>query len=374
MTVNPHYTINTLPPVDILIIPGGDGTEREMFNKKLIDFIRIREPQVEYLLSVCTGSFLLGMAGLLDGLKTTTHHRDLDLLQEHVPKTTVIHDARVVDNGKVVCAAGVSSGIDMSLHMVEKIVGKKSLDAAVTRMEYDYQPERPNVWVPLSFRPDNSPPPTTIAILIFDDVEVLDFCGPFEVFGIARQLCLRDGAILNSYAFNVILVAEKHVPIITRGGMSVNPHYSIENLPPVDILLVPGGQGTRREMFNEKLLAFIQKRAAEVQYLLTVCTGSLLLGRAGLLDGLATTTHQRAIDLLRQHTPNATVVDNCRIVDNGRIVCSGGISAGIDMSLYMVQRLVGKGSVDASVERMEYEYHPKRSAVWRLNEDSSQPA
>jgi transcriptional regulator GlxA family with amidase domain len=191
--------------------------------------------------------------------------------------------------------------------------------------------------------------PTTrnLAVLIFGDVEVLDFCGPFEVFSVAN-------AFTDPPAFHVFTVAENAGPVLTRGGLSVNPHHRLPDCPRPDLLLVPGGQGTRREMHNAVLTDWIKARSQEAELVLSVCTGALLLAKAGLLDGLEATTHHGAVDLLRQVAPKATVPAARRLVDNGRVVCSGGIAAGIDMSLHVVARLLGREVADKTAQQMEY--------------------
>lgn len=186
----------------------------------------------------------------------------------------------------------------------------------------------------------------TLAILIFDDVEVLDFCGPFEVFSVTNRFTEQP-------AFNVITVAEKST-VITRGGLSVNAHHLLADCPKPDILLIPGGIGTRREMNSSAMLDWIKRTSEKAELLLSVCTGSLLLGKAGLLDGLQTTTHQGAIELLKQTAPKATVHAIRRFVDNGRVICSGGIAAGIDMSLHIVARLLGRDVAEETAKHMEY--------------------
>ena len=136
----------------------------------------------------------------------------------------------------------------------------------------------------------------TLILLIFDDVEVLDFCGPFEVFTVA-------GRFTDPPAFNVLTVAEKAGPVLARNGLSVNPHHQLLDCPPSDVLLIPGGQGTRREMHNPALIDWIKQASLNAELLLSVCTGALLLAKAGLLDGLEAATHHSAIDLLRQSAP-----------------------------------------------------------------------
>src|SRR5262249_53953590 len=142
-------------------------------------------------------------------------------------------------------------------------------------------------------------------------------------------------------AFNVLTVAEKAGPVLTRGGLSVNPHRRLADCPEPDVLLVPGGQGARTEMHNQALVAWIGQTARKAEFVLSVCTGALLLAKAGLLAGLEAPTHHGATDLLRQAAPEATVPAGRRFVDNGRVVCSAGIAAGIDMSLHAVGRLLG---------------------------------
>jgi len=127
-----------------------------------------------------------------------------------------------------------------------------------------------------------------LGILLFDQVEVLDFCGPFEVFSVTR---LVEGSHQEAPSpFQVSLISQSGAPVLTTGGMQVLADFSFENCPELDILLVPGGWGTRQEMFNETLLDFVRTRAPRVEILASVCTGALILASAGLLDGLPATT------------------------------------------------------------------------------------
>ncbi|GHO94546.1 AraC family transcriptional regulator [Reticulibacter mediterranei] len=189
-----------------------------------------------------------------------------------------------------------------------------------------------------------------VAILIFDDVEVLDFCGPFEVFSVTGQ---RDGG---ETPFHVYTVATKNGPILARNGLSVNPRYTIENCPQPDVLLVPGGYGTRRLVHDETILQWIKAQSERVELLLSVCTGALLLGKVGLLDGLSATTHWAAMDELRAVAPNTEIRPDERYVDNGKIVLSAGVSAGIDMALYIVSRLLGTAQAAETARHMQYDH------------------
>ena len=198
----------------------------------------------------------------------------------------------------------------------------------------------------------------TVAIFIFDDVEVLDFAGPFEIFGVAGK---QDGG---EGHFEVFTVAEKP-SIAARNNLVVMPTYTFENCPTPDILLIPGGGGfradgtpfgTRREINNEKLLNWVREMNEKVELLLSVCTGSLILAKAGLLEGLSATTHFKAVEQMQQIAPNTTLFPEKRWVDNGRIILSAGVSAGIDMSLYVVLKLHGKKVANETATYIQYDY------------------
>jgi len=189
-----------------------------------------------------------------------------------------------------------------------------------------------------------------LAILIFADVEVLDFCGPFEVFSVANRFA-------EPAAFSVFTVAKKPGPVVTHNGLSVHPHLQLIDCPKPDILLVPGGRGTRTEMHDPAIIDWIKGAAGDAELVLSVCTGSLLLAKAGLLDGLEATTHYGALDLLKEMAPSTTVHADRRYVDNGRIICSAGIAAGIDMSLHVVARLLGDDVALKTARQIEYPWN-----------------
>ena|SRR2546425_8330248 len=192
-----------------------------------------------------------------------------------------------------------------------------------------------------------------VAILIFDEVEVLDFCGPFEVFSVA-------GRQRNQTPFSVYTVAEESRPVLARNQLSVNPRYTILDYPPPDILVVPGGRGTRREMNNSIIIDWIKATVPGSELVLSVCTGALLLAKAGLLDGLRATTHHGALHLLREVAPKTEVLDNERVIDNGKVIVSAGVSAGIDAAFHVVTRLLGKEEALETARYMEYDLQDER--------------
>lgn len=187
----------------------------------------------------------------------------------------------------------------------------------------------------------------TVAILLFDDVEVLDFAGPFEVFAVTDELRGHE-------TFNVVTVAENVGTIRARNGLKVVPHFTLENCPSPHLLVVPGGFGTRALLNKPALLEWIQKRSAKSELTMSVCTGALVLGKAGLLAGLRATTHHECFDLLREIAPHTEVVETDRFVDNGHLLTAAGISAGIDCSLHVVERLLGADAATRTAEYMEY--------------------
>ncbi len=193
----------------------------------------------------------------------------------------------------------------------------------------------------------------TVGILIFDDVEVLDFCGPFEVFSAARPAG-ENGA--EHRLFRVLTLAEEQRIISCRGGLLVQPHATLDDHPPLDILVVPGGQGTRRERHNTRLLDWIATTSGRAELTTSVCTGAFLLAERGLLDGRRATTHWASVTWMREHFPAVTLLDDARVVDEGRIVTSAGVSAGIDMSLHVVARLYGRETAARTARNMEYDW------------------
>lgn len=194
----------------------------------------------------------------------------------------------------------------------------------------------------------------TVGILIFPDVEVLDFAGPFEVFSVTRLN--EDHRREEPSPFEVKLIAEKSEPIIASGGLRVLPDFDLDDCPPLDILVVPGGWGTRKEIENKRLIDWIGRVGNEVETLTSVCTGSMLLGRAGLLDGLSATTHWRALDWMRDSFSTVKVESELHVVENGRVFTSAGISAGIDMALLVVNRYCGEAVARTTARHMEYPF------------------
>jgi len=196
-----------------------------------------------------------------------------------------------------------------------------------------------------------------VGILIFPDVEVLDFCGPYEVFSVTR---LDEGRRREQPSpFEVLLVAETAGPVTATGGLRVLPDVTIDACPPLDVLVVPGGWGTRAEIDNRRLVGWIAERGRQVETLTSVCTGAMLLGKAGLLDGRRATTHWRSLPWMRESFPAVSVEEKLHVVEDGHVLTSAGISAGIDMALRVVARGCGEAVARATARHMEYRYQPQ---------------
>ncbi len=176
----------------------------------------------------------------------------------------------------------------------------------------------------------SDPKPITVGILIFDDVEELDFVGPWEVLSSLFMHSPELG--------RVVTVAERSGTIRCHKGLRVIADHTLENAPPLDVILVPGGQGTRREVNNARLIAWIRETAAHCQWVTSVCTGVLLLHEAGLAKGKRVTTHWNFVKTLRERG-DVTVLDGPRYVRDGNLLTAAGISAGIDMALWLVGQL-----------------------------------
>ena len=196
---------------------------------------------------------------------------------------------------------------------------------------------------------------TNVAILLFEDVEVLDFAGPFEVFSRTR---LEPGVESRrsdaSAPFNVFTVARDARPLKATGGLEVTPSYSFADTPSIDLLVVPGGFGTRALLEDDVTLDWIRGVAKPAKLVTSVCTGALLLAKAGLLGGRRATTHWSALDLLASMDPTMTVEREQRVVEEDGIVTSAGVSAGIDMALAVVERFCGREVADETARYMEY--------------------
>jgi len=189
-----------------------------------------------------------------------------------------------------------------------------------------------------------------VGILLFNEVEVLDFAGPFEVFSITtlpEQL---------EKPFHIHVISTNGQIVQARNGLLVTPQYSINDAPKLDILIIPGGYGAEEiEIHNEKAIDWIREQANKVSLLASVCTGAFLIAKAGLLDGKKATTHWMDIERLEREYPQINVQRGVKYVDEGSIITAAGISAGLNMSFYIIKKLLGTDVAKVTAKRMEYD-------------------
>ncbi|UVW29188.1 DJ-1/PfpI family protein [Massilia sp. H6] len=191
--------------------------------------------------------------------------------------------------------------------------------------------------------PATASPSRKVAILLFDNVENIDFTGPMQVFAVA--------------GFDVFTVAADRRPVGISSGMKVLPQYSFADAPDADVVVIPGGD-TDNVMMDKATLDWINVKASHARHVMSVCNGAFILAHTGLLDGLTATTTSGNVDALRQHSPGTSVVRDRRVVDAGKIITTGGFLAGIDGALHLVARLRGNGHAQFVAQTLEYDWRP----------------
>jgi len=194
-----------------------------------------------------------------------------------------------------------------------------------------------------------------IGILVFDDAEELDFVGPWEVFTMANEMAKLAG---NPVPHDVFLIAGREGPIRCAKGMRVLPDTTTAKCQSLDVLLVPGGQGTRREVGNASLLEWITSVSRDAKWITSVCTGAMLLTAAGPAKGKRVTTHWAFVETLRARNEAADVLTNTRYVRDGNVVTAAGVSAGIDMALWLTGEWHGPEFARLVQRGMEYDPAP----------------
>lgn len=188
----------------------------------------------------------------------------------------------------------------------------------------------------------------TVGVLLFEGFELLDVFGPLEAWGIYAQ---AGGAC------TIVMTAEEAGAVKSAQGPRAIADYALADCPPIDVMLVPGGIGTRREVNNPKLLEWLVRRAAEAEIVTSVCTGAALLARAGLLDGHRATTNKLSFKWVTEQGLAVEWIKQARWVEDGKFATSSGVSAGIDMTLALIAKLAGVETAEQVAIRMEYQWH-----------------
>ncbi|PTM54638.1 DJ-1/PfpI family protein [Desmospora activa DSM 45169] len=192
--------------------------------------------------------------------------------------------------------------------------------------------------------------PISVGIFLFEGVEVLDFAGPFEVLSVTQFE--QDW---KAKPFQVATFSESGETIVARNGLKILPNDSFCSAPPFDIIVIPGGPGIENEFYNAATIQWLKERMEHVQVMASVCTGAFLLAKAGLLNGKQVTTHWASIEELQNRFPDTTVMKKVKFVDQGKIITAAGVSAGIEMSLHLVDRFYGNEMAKKTARYIEYD-------------------
>lgn len=234
-------------------------------------------------------------------------------------------------NGQKITYVCAPCGCDQDDHIFEEPGNCPSCNMTLVDSRYDFA----------KVREINRLNRKDVAILVFPGVQIIDYTGPYEVFGQA--------------GFNVFLVAESDTMIRTAMGMQVTPHYTLANSPEADVIVIPGGHVSDAED-SEATIAWIKKAEKEAASIMSVCNGAYILANTGLLDGKKATTFARLIPGLRDAAPKTEVVEDMRFVDNGKIITTAGLSSGLDGSLHLVAKMLGLGRAQMIATNLEYDW------------------
>lgn len=200
-----------------------------------------------------------------------------------------------------------------------------------------------------------------VGILLYDYVDVLDFTGPAEVLSLTannkaeQAIILYKKHLLPTKPFEVFTISETGMQIKTHSGIKVEPDFSIDNVPELDILIIPGGplRAVQSVAKNQKIVDWIIKNK-NIEYLCSVCTGAYILGATGLLDGKKATTHHLALKVLQEKYPAIREVSDSKVVHDSNLITSGGVSSGISMALYLVEQIMGKSIAERTAKTIEF--------------------
>ncbi|HEY4392332.1 MAG TPA: DJ-1/PfpI family protein [Paenibacillus sp.] len=200
-----------------------------------------------------------------------------------------------------------------------------------------------------------------VGILLYDYVDILDFTGPAEVLSLTtntrteQAITLYKKELLPTRPFEIHMITESGLKIKTHSGIKVEPDYSLDHTPPLDILIIPGGplRAVQSMTKNQRIIDWIIKHKS-IEYICSVCTGAYILGETGLLDGKQATTHHLALKLLQQKYPDIRVTSDSKVVHDGNLITSGGVSSGINMALYLVEQIMGRRTAERTAKTIEF--------------------
>jgi transcriptional regulator GlxA family with amidase domain len=360
MSIIPQKTFAVVPQPDALVVIGGGAdTLPALENADLIEFVRRAGQHAEWVAATSTGSLLLAAVGLLEGRLATTHWAYADRLQAYGARRQPYRPAGWVTDGKFTTAAGVSGAVDMAIGLGAKLTNQAVAQSGQLMIEYDPHPPLGRLdWSTfdqqqaalaqlMSQHLTTQRPAHKIAFVLYPGLTVFDLIGPLEVFSALSRIAPE---------FRPVVVAEQAGPVMTDIGVRMVPTATFADLPHPDAFFVPGGDtATLNAMSNPAIRRYIRTAAQDADWIVSVCTGALILASVGLLEGCEVTTHwayTRFLENLGAHYVQK------RWTVNGNIVNAAGVSAGIDMALYMVSRLTDEETARTVQWLIHYDPQP----------------
>jgi len=349
-------TFDEAPRPEMLFVIGGPSATDNIKNQRLLDYLRTAGGSAELVGAVDTGSLLLAAAGLLTNRRATTHWAYREQLEAFGACYT--HKAWVED-AKFITAAGVSGGMDMGLHLIEKMLSPDAARMIQTSAEYDPEPPFGGIeWHKASGReneylrlfaelPDNGREQKQIAFVLYPGLTPLDLVGPLQVLSTLSRFAPE---------FKTVVVGERIEPMLADNGLKLLPNKTFDEVPHPYAVIVPGGSApTLRAMSNETIRNYLRTAAQTAEFIGSVCTGALILASVGLLKGHPATTHWAYYKILESF---GSPYQRKRWVENGKIVNSAGVSAGIDMALFLASRITDDETARRVQLAVQYDPQP----------------
>lgn len=360
LAIIPQKTFADIPEPDALVVIGGGAdTLPALENTALIEYVRRAGQQAEWVAATSTGSLLLAAAGLLTGRSATTHWAYAGRLEAYGVRYQPAEASNWITDGKYTTSAGVSGAMDMALGLGAEMKNRTMAEFAQLMIEYDPHPpfgrldwntfdEQRATLAPLMSQNMAAPDAAhEIAFVLYPGLTVFDLAGPLQVFSALNRIAPQ---------FRPVVVAEQAGPVMTDIGVRMVPNRTFADLPHPYAFFVPGGiKSTFEAMSNPAIREYIRTAAHGARWIVSVCTGALLLASVGLLEGCDVTTHWLCPRYLKDL--GAHYVQK-RWTVNGNIINAAGVSAGVDMALYTVSRLTDEETARTVQWLIQYDPQP----------------
>jgi transcriptional regulator GlxA family with amidase domain len=337
-------------PYGLIVIGGGEAAVQAAHNEEVVNYVRAASQGATFVGSFGAGALVLAAAGLLHGRQATTHWAYAGQLAE---MGACYVRQPWVEDGNVITGAGASSAVDLSLLLVARLRGEKAARQAQIMAEWDPQP--PFGGIAWEHMPATANTPAaarlgerkTIALVMYDGLTVFDLVGPLELMAVLAQLRPE---------FQPVVVAETAEPLTSDSGLTFLPNKRFDQVPNPHVLIVPGGgTATLRAMSNPALRRYLKTANPQTRFTASVCTGALLLASVGLLQGQDATTHWGYAGYLPHYGARYR---QARWVQAGKIINSAGVSAGIDMALYLIAQLTDEATARQAQLAVHYDPAP----------------